>query len=236
MLAADDDECWPWPYNTWSPPQSPWYEIGMWRGTTATRAILARVTGWPSDPTLEACHEPTCDLRPLCVNPKHLYWGTRQQNIDDQIDTGTRSQGGKHYNARFDDDVALELIAAEGTAAEIGRRFGVAPSTVADIKYGRTRKHLDRSGMVPLRRKVKVTDEMAIAVIPDPREHHLIAADHGIGEATVSGIKHGTIKPHLDRSNVVINPRGGSREQRQRRRKRYQPPAPEHLNGLGEVA
>jgi len=44
------------------------------------RIVCEEVYG-PSE--LEACHKPPCK-NILCINPDHLYWGTRQQNENDK--------------------------------------------------------------------------------------------------------------------------------------------------------
>jgi hypothetical protein len=210
MLAADDDECWPWPFATYTSPQSPQYTIGMWRDTTATRVILTMKLGPPPDPAMHACHEVDCELRPLCCNPNHLYWGTVQNNIDDQGDCGTRSRGEKQWASKITEAQAMEIIRATGTSEEIAHRFGVKKGTVAQVKNGKTWAHLDRSELVRLgAHRGKVTEEMARAIIPDPRPQHIIAAEHGISPSRVSGIKTGLVFPHLDRSDLVVNQRGG---------------------------
>jgi HNH endonuclease len=47
----------------------------------ATRLTLSHKLGRDILPKYEACH--TCD-NPKCVNPKHLYEGTHQDNMDDR--------------------------------------------------------------------------------------------------------------------------------------------------------
>lgn len=209
MLAADDDECWLWPFNVYVPPQSPWYKVGVWRNSTAPRVILTRKIGPPPTPQHEACHEVHCTGKPLCVNPNHLYWGTRQENIDDQYDEGTRVRGEKVWAAKLTEKQVLEIIASHATARELAAQYGLTVPAIGKIKTGKAWKHVDRSGLVPLRKPSKISDEVGLAVIKDPRSSIEIAADYGLGEATINAIKHGRMLAHLDRSEVVIRKRGG---------------------------
>jgi uncharacterized protein YerC len=209
MVAADDGECWPWPFNTYTPEHSPGYgSFGMWRNTTAHRAILLLAAGPPPKPGMFACHKSTCTERPLCVAPWHLYWGTARDNAADMIVDGTRPQGENHYHSLVTEAQAIAIIADRRPYGEIAAEYGVSKRVISDIKQGRTWKHLDRSNVVRGHRS-KVTEAMAIAIIPDPHSQIVIAREYGIGEATVNGIKNGTFMPHLDRSNVVIHKRGG---------------------------
>lgn len=53
----------------------------------AHRAMLMIVTGENPPSTVFACH--TCD-KPLCINPKHLYWGDAKSNARDRrLETST---------------------------------------------------------------------------------------------------------------------------------------------------
>jgi hypothetical protein len=91
---------------------------------------------------LDVCH--SCDNR-LCVNPDHLWTGTRKQNMQDCASKGRHwSQTGKysppkgssHPMARINEDDVVEirkLHSSGKSMAEIGRAFGVTKTSVWQI-------------------------------------------------------------------------------------------------------
>lgn len=70
-------------------------------------------------PGLDICH--TCDIR-LCVNPDHLWQGTRGQNIQDMLDKGK----GNTRKLSISDINEIRTLRASGTpAVDLANRFGV---------------------------------------------------------------------------------------------------------------
>ena len=77
-------------------------------------------------PNLEVCH--TCD-NGRCVNPKHLYLGTHQQNMTDRA---VRERGG---NNRLTADKVREIRARRASGAKLNDlavEFGVHIVTISD--------------------------------------------------------------------------------------------------------
>ncbi len=87
-----------------------------------------------------ACH--TCDVR-NCVNPDHLFIGTKKDNADDRDRKGrnVNYRGEKHPNAKLKEvDVRQikDLIrSGRMSLAEIGRQYGARIDTVWLIKTGK---------------------------------------------------------------------------------------------------
>jgi hypothetical protein len=82
----------------------------------------------------------TCN-NPWCVNPDHLYAGTAQDNINDQIAGGTKSYG----SVLKEDEVRdIKRLLAEGRHSqyEIADRFGVSRSAILHIKLGNSWRHV----------------------------------------------------------------------------------------------
>lgn len=62
---------------------------------SASRMSLHVFKGFPLESNLDACHnDKVCDSR-ACVNPDHLYAGSRARNISDSVIRGTHRSGFK---------------------------------------------------------------------------------------------------------------------------------------------
>ena len=87
-----------------------------------------------------------CLMR-ACVNPSHLFLGTKQDVQDNTFRKGTdrRSRGVDHYHALLNDMQVLEIrrLWADGARnCDLARQFSASPQTVYGIVHGRTWKHL----------------------------------------------------------------------------------------------
>ena len=87
-----------------------------------------------------------CDI-PACVNPRHLYAGTQQDNVNDMVRRKrqapaelTRHLGEEHGRAKLTDDDVREIRAlyATGNYSQpiLGKRYGVVHSTIGRIVRG----------------------------------------------------------------------------------------------------
>ncbi len=85
-----------------------------------------------------------CGVR-ACVNPRHLYLGTAQDNSNDARDDGTRCRGESHGLAKLTNDQVIAIRAGcelgESSTA-LAQKYGVARTTVRDIATRRFWKHL----------------------------------------------------------------------------------------------
>jgi len=92
------------------------------------------------------CHK--CDV-PSCVNPDHLFVGTRQDNVDDRERKGRNDTSGiikrgeDHLQSKLTqvqvDHIKIN-IKKRGDIARLAKEFGVSYKTISDINMGKTWK------------------------------------------------------------------------------------------------
>jgi len=85
-----------------------------------------------------------CDNR-RCVNPSHLYVGTRKDNVQDAVVRMRFQHGQDRFNARFCEDDVLEIRMRQArgqSICSIANQFQVSKNAVYKIVRHRTWRHL----------------------------------------------------------------------------------------------
>lgn len=86
------------------------------------------------DNSLVVLHK--CDT-PRCVNPKHLFLGTKHDNSQDMLIKGRQARGELNINAKLTKAIALKIREeyAQGKVSQqkLGRKYNVKQTTVSDI-------------------------------------------------------------------------------------------------------
>jgi len=77
-----------------------------------------------------------CDS-PLGCNPRHLIAAPIADGIATRVQKNQSARGAFNGRAQLSNSQVLGIYTAQGTYAEIGRRFGVSTTAVSDIKTGR---------------------------------------------------------------------------------------------------
>jgi hypothetical protein len=108
--------------------------------------ILEQTTGPKPTPKHECCH--SCgNGHEGCVNPLHLYWGTRVDNMEDArrhgtLGTGYRVRGESHPSSKIT-DIQLANILVDLDAGilqvQIAEKYGISQTSVSRIKIRRSR-------------------------------------------------------------------------------------------------
>jgi len=89
--------------------------------------------------SVDVCH--TCDV-PCCVNPAHLFLGTRKDNMQDASKKGRVCKGSEVTTSKLRED-QIPLIRADArTQREIADEYGITQGHVSDIKLGRRWAHI----------------------------------------------------------------------------------------------
>ena len=94
---------------------------------------------------LFVCH--MCD-NPKCINPDHLFVGTRKDNTDDRETKGRNKihlihkKGEDHPSAKFSDRVIVKIRNDFGAIKDIAMKYGMSIRYVRDIRNNKYRNNL----------------------------------------------------------------------------------------------
>lgn len=124
------DDCWPWTGYE-EDGYGRFFFQGKMRG--AHELALTFTTGERRAPGLDTCH--SCN-NPICCNPRHLRFGTRQSNVDDMVAAGTNL--GRHGKLSFAKAQMIRLRIANGARQQdLADEFGVTNGMISQIKNGK---------------------------------------------------------------------------------------------------
>lgn len=128
--------CWEWKSKQYG---TIWFRGRFWSAHRAAhRIFLGEI---PEG--MHVCHR--CDNK-RCINPEHLYPGTRKQNMQDAVARNRLPRGERHYRATLN-DMQVRVIRrldkhGYGSQREIGRLFSVSSPAVSAIVRRVNWKHL----------------------------------------------------------------------------------------------
>ena len=129
------DECLLWPYGTNG------VGYGMIRinkkAFLVNRIVCEHINGLPTDHEMMAIH--SCGNGGSgCVSPRHLRWGTRQDNADDAVMHGDTAKGERNGSAKLTERDIAEIRKLRGlmTHQKIADMFGINKSHARKILDG----------------------------------------------------------------------------------------------------
>ena len=141
------DECWEW---TASRMPKGYGQIGSEeRKTLLAHRVSYELHNGPIPADHDICHR--CD-NPPCVNPGHLFLGSRQDNMRDCSSKGRvvvpATQGERNGSARLTEAQAIEILTRHANGergSRLASEFGVTHAAVSALIHGHTWGHLTRS-------------------------------------------------------------------------------------------
>ena len=107
--------------------------------------VLTKIQGQKPSRKHECCH--SCGNGHLgCVNPKHLYWGTRADNVQDALAHGTWSGGNRKFgsevpNAKYSPEKIIEavrLVNGGMTQVDAAKITSIPQTTISNVLLGKT--------------------------------------------------------------------------------------------------
>lgn len=110
--------------------------LGQFHIAAHRAALIVSGVDLPDD--MDACHK--CDVR-ACIEPAHLYAGTRKQNMADCTARGrhNKPRGEKHWRAKLSAADVAAIRAARSSGAStvaIAKQFNVNHATISRIARG----------------------------------------------------------------------------------------------------
>lgn len=124
----------------------------------------------PIPPGMFVCHR--CDNK-RCVNPAHLFPGTRRENVDDMLKKNRQASGERHGQTPLTerDVILIRKLASSLPHRVMAKRFGVSKGTISNITLGKTWK---RTGVV--QGKTTASDEMKAMLLAGAMQRELSEA------------------------------------------------------------
>lgn len=138
LTRPDLGPCWEWNGGTHGRGYGKLFD-----GTGTASAHRVAYTAWIGaiPDGMDVCHR--CD-NPPCMNPAHLFLGTRAENHTDKATKGRAGKGDTGWQARLTDAQVAAIRAAitgkRGQQAQLAREYGVSQATISLIVRGLHRK------------------------------------------------------------------------------------------------
>lgn len=132
------DECWPWLAAVSSKGYGRFWDPCSGLNMRTNRFAWEQAHG--QIPTgLQVLHR--CD-NPTCVNPRHLFLGTNDDNVRDKVEKGRQIRGERNGKSVLREWQVAMIRESPLSGRVLARQFGVARTTIRLIRRGHTWRHV----------------------------------------------------------------------------------------------
>lgn len=137
VMPEPNSGCWLWIGGT---NRQGYGQIGDGKGKDVrAHRVSWKIHNGPIPKGMNVLHK--CDTPPCC-NPKHLFLGTLQDNMDDCCKKKRQAYGSRNFKAKLADADIIKIRQDTRFAKEIAISFGVSTNTIDSIRENRTWKHI----------------------------------------------------------------------------------------------
>lgn len=131
-VSVSESGCWIWPGSI----EKTGYGRATYKGKKWWAHRLAfTMKVRPIPPGMVVCHK--CD-NPPCVNPDHLFLGTRRENSADMVNKERAAKGERHSQSKLTAEQVLAIRSDTRRQHVVAAEHGIDRVTVSDIKRGKS--------------------------------------------------------------------------------------------------
>jgi hypothetical protein len=159
------------------------------------------------------CALHACD-NPPCVNPEHLFAGTRADNSLDMRRKGRSPRGERQGNAKLSEADVSAILESTASNRSLAERFGVTAGQISTIRAGKRWPHVSRPSeffelnearkAANLRRgarinTAKLTEEIVKEILSSPLKSSELALQLGVPASCIRTVRRGGSWAHVER-------------------------------------